>query len=275
MPLRITWGSLAADEPLADRLQAHRLAVGEVNLDIIAVREAHGYLQPALEVVMRGRSRDQQLHCELRKEIAHFVLVASGAFIVLWGVLVFAVPKLATPLFEEMLGGEPLPVGTELLMRATHVATHNWWWGMIIAWALGACLIWLWSFRNCQRLHRQLLVLPGYRRQSVRRFEHRWASAIAAFADVGLSRDVACKLARDKCPRLAEFANAIFAQTDSPAGRILEESAERHDRAQAEALNALRLYGEIFIVITLFLVVVLVGLALFWPFSNADWQLSA
>ncbi|MFT5130382.1 MAG: type II secretory pathway component PulF [Rhodothermales bacterium] len=247
-------------ESFTDAVQPFQEALGRTNLEIIALAEELAYLEPALEDLMRSRSSDHDLHRELCKLLNRLVMIAAIPIFIVIALLVFLIPKYV-PLSHEMLGGEPLPRFTYYIMLVTDFLRHKWHWLLLPS---GALLVWLRSFARCQRLHKLLCRLPGYRQRYERGVEYRWASAIAALVDAGLSREIAGELIRKNCPRIGPVAAAICAQNDNDAGRLLRELRERHEDAQIQGLRRFGRYcvAAIVIAVSLLVVGIIVGLLL-------------
>ncbi|MFT5130051.1 MAG: type II secretory pathway component PulF [Rhodothermales bacterium] len=256
--------ALAAKESLADSLKTYAQCIGNTNLEIIAVGETLGYLEPALNEVMRGRSADHDFHRAIRKEALYLLGAACLVAAILLAGLFYVVPKFST-IFDEILQADQLPWGTELLLSASHFVRHDWYWLMAISGVMGMCVNWLRTFQNCLRLHRPLCCLGWYRRRSQSRFAYPWASAIGAFVDAGLSRQEACELTVRHCPDIATFANAILEQDGSDAGKLLRDPSEQHDARQAETAHKALQYIQSALAVLLTILVAGAVLALFQP----------
>jgi hypothetical protein len=261
--------AVAENEPFPECLLRCQDAIGSANLEIILLGAELGYLDIALEAVMRGRGSDYELCCELRKLATDLVLLVTIPLSIVFVLLLCLMPWYGQ-LFDEMLGGEPLPRSTELVLHLIHLLIFHWHCLLVGIGIPVVCLVWTRSFRNCQRVDRQMCRLPVYRRQCERRFEYRWASTIGAFMEAGLPRDNACGLVREKCPRIAEIAVAIIAQEDKKAGSLLRELDERRDKAELKTLKRTGRICKAAIVCALILLVAGIFVGLLLPLLTMD-----
>ena len=149
-------------ETLANAMKRHHHYFTDFHVRMIEAGEESGMLPETLSEIARTSHLNLQLTSMVR-EIAIYPVFAIGfAFSIVFALMFFIVPKFKR-IFEEMLGGEPLPFLTDIIMKIGDffVQNHKLCIGAMIAYII----FFLWLFSGSIRAKKVFLkiisIFPG------------------------------------------------------------------------------------------------------------------
>lgn len=140
---------IEAGEGIAQAMDNHRAALGEVYVETIRAAEKSGNLSKMLEHLSEMLEKQQEMVRQVRGAMMYpvvVVVVLSLAIVFLVG---FVVPKFAKMFASR---GQQLPMFTQVLMNLG-LSFQNYWWAYLIGvGVLVGALRWLWTNPGGRRL---------------------------------------------------------------------------------------------------------------------------
>ncbi len=150
--------SLEAGRDLATSFGRHPELFPEIYLNIIAVGEATGTLEPAFMRLGDYLRQEQDLQNRVKNALRYPLIVLLTIAVAIGIITTFVIPRFA-PLFRVL--GNDIPLPTRIIMGASEIARRDWYWVLAIGTAL---LIGLKAYLRRpdgrMRWHRLLLALP-------------------------------------------------------------------------------------------------------------------
>ena len=150
--------SLEAGRDLATSFGRHPELFPEIYLNIIAVGEATGTLEPSFMRLGEYLRQEQDLQDRVKSALRYPIIVILTIAIAIGIITTFVIPRFA-PLFRVL--GNDIPLPTRIIMGASEIARQDWYWVL----AAGAVLVggtraYLRTLDGRMRWHKVLLGLP-------------------------------------------------------------------------------------------------------------------
>jgi MSHA biogenesis protein MshG len=150
--------SLEAGRDLATSFGRHPQLFPEIYLNIIAVGEATGTLEPAFKRLGEYLRQEQELQDRVKSALRYPLIVILTIALAIGIITTFVIPRFA-PLFRVL--GNDIPLPTRIIMGASEIARKDWYWVL----AVGAALVsgvrsYVRTPAGRLRWHKLLLKLP-------------------------------------------------------------------------------------------------------------------
>jgi MSHA biogenesis protein MshG len=150
--------SLEAGRDLATSFGRHPEIFPEIYLNIIAVGEATGTLEPAFMRLGEYLRQEEDLQSRVKSALRYPLIIVLTIAIAIGIITTFVIPRFA-PLFRVL--GNDIPLPTRIIMGASEIARRDWYWVL----AVGAALVsgvraYLRTPDGRMRWHKLLLALP-------------------------------------------------------------------------------------------------------------------
>jgi MSHA biogenesis protein MshG len=150
--------SLEAGRDLATSFGRHPDLFPEIYLNIIAVGEATGTLEPAFMRLGEYLRQEQDLQDRVKSALRYPLIVVLTIAVAIGVITTFVIPRFA-PLFRVL--GNDIPLPTRIIMGASDIARRDWYWVLAVGAALiGAVRAYVRTPGGRLRWHRLLLALP-------------------------------------------------------------------------------------------------------------------
>ena len=108
----------------SEALQKNPKSFDKLYLNMVKAGEAAGALETILDRLAGFMEKALRMAAKIKAAMVYPVMVMIMATGITSGLLVFIVPKFKK-IFQEMLGGEPLPALTEFVMNASDIVVNN------------------------------------------------------------------------------------------------------------------------------------------------------
>lgn len=150
--------SLEGGRDLATSFARHPDLFPEIYLNIIAVGEATGTLEPAFMRLGEYLRQEQDLQDRVKSALRYPLIVVLTIAVAVGIITTFVIPRFA-PLFRVL--GNDIPLPTRIIMGASDIARRDWYWVLAVGAALiGGVRAYLRTSDGRLRWHRLLLALP-------------------------------------------------------------------------------------------------------------------
>jgi MSHA biogenesis protein MshG len=150
--------SLESGRDLATSFGRHPDLFPEIYLNIIAVGEATGTLEPAFMRLGEFLRQEQDLRDRVKTALRYPLIVVLTIAVAIAVITAFVIPRFA-PLFRVL--GNDIPLPTRIIMGASEIARRDWYWMLAVGAALiGAARAYVRTPDGRLRWHRLLLALP-------------------------------------------------------------------------------------------------------------------
>ena len=151
-------GSLEAGRDLATSFGRHPDLFPEIYLNIIAVGEATGTLEPAFMRLGEYLRQEQDLQDRVKSALRYPLIVVLTIAVAIGVITTFVIPRFA-PLFRVL--GDDIPLPTRIIMGASDIARRDWYWVLAVgAGVIGGVRAYVRTPGGRLRWHRLLLALP-------------------------------------------------------------------------------------------------------------------
>ena len=150
--------SLEAGRDLATSFGRHPELFPEIYLNIIAVGEATGTLEPAFMRLGEYLRQEQELQDRVKSALRYPLIVIVTIAVAVGIITTFVIPRFA-PLFRVL--GNDIPLPTRIIMGASEIARRDWYWVLAVGAAvIGGVRAYVRTPDGRLRWHRLLLALP-------------------------------------------------------------------------------------------------------------------
>jgi len=119
-------GGMTFSESLAQQ----RKSFDKLFVNMVRAGEASGALEQVLNRLADYMEKAARLRAKVKSALVYPIVVLTIALTITSGLMIFIVPKFAK-MFDEMLGGEPLPALTEFVLGVSNFMVHSWYWGIL------------------------------------------------------------------------------------------------------------------------------------------------
>ena len=150
--------SLETGRDLATSFGRHPDLFPEIYLNIIAVGEATGTLEPAFMRLGEYLRQEQELQDRVKGALRYPLIVVLTIAVAIGVITTFVIPRFA-PLFRVL--GNDIPLPTRIIMGASDIARRDWYWVLAVGAAvIGGVRAYVRTPGGRLRWHGLLLALP-------------------------------------------------------------------------------------------------------------------
>ena len=124
---------------LSEAMEQHPRLFPSLYVSHIRSGEAGGMLEIVLERLADTTEREEAMQSKIQTALAYPSFVALMGFVTVTVMMTFVMPRL----LKLYVGfGNKLPLPTRLLLRMTHIASSQWFWGFCFIAALVLFIVW-------------------------------------------------------------------------------------------------------------------------------------
>lgn len=113
----------------SESLGAQPKSFDKLYINMIRAGEASGALEQVLNRLADYMEKAARLKAKVKSALVYPIVVMAIALTITSGLMIFIVPKFAK-MFDEMLGGEPLPILTEIVIFISNFMLNYWYIGI-------------------------------------------------------------------------------------------------------------------------------------------------
>ena len=119
--------SVSGGSTFSESMAQHPRIFNKLYINMVKAGELGGVLELVLNRLAEFQEKAQKIKNKIKSAMAYPVIVLVIAMIIMVFLLAFIVPKFQQ-IFNDMLAGKPLPALTLMVINASDVVQHNWYY---------------------------------------------------------------------------------------------------------------------------------------------------